>query len=163
MNSQIQFRSVTKDDLNQITEIYNQGVDTPMSSFDNEYVMSDKFIDVLSDMKKGVIVAIQDQLILGWSSVNPYLRGSIQQYTCYGSTFIRKEFRGQQLGAELLFRKFDLARQLGYKSIIAEVLVKNKHSMAMCISQGYKKIGIIRQITQKHEVWLNCQIFQKIL
>ncbi len=159
----IKFRRAAEEDLEQITEIYNQGIDTTNTSFDDSHVNIEKFRCLITEVKKAVIVAVINDQIIGWSSINPYLRGSIQNFTCYGGTFIRTEFRDQQLGRNLLAKKFTLAKEMGYRSIIAEVFIENKASISMCVSQGYVKVGTINQVAKKGERWLDCLIFQKML
>lgn len=152
-------------DLESVAEIYNQGIDTQISTFDEVYVEAIRYKHYLNPQQLGfsIMLAEYKGLIIGWSSVEPKSERKAYRFTCLGSTYLRKEFRYNKIGSLLIEEKFKQAKILGYHSIIGEILSINDSSLKLCYELGYDYVGEIQQAGYRNNEWIGLTIIQKIL
>ncbi len=153
------------EEIDTISAIYNEHVDSGISTFDEFHITNERYLMFFSpEMRKSfILVAELEGQITGWTSVEPISDRWAYRFTCISSTYIRQEFTGKKIGHELSLAKFSEASKLGYHSIIAETLSTNPKSVAFLMSLGYKVIGEIIDAGFRDDKWIGLVILQKIL
>lgn len=161
----IKIRLATFQDLESVVEIYNQGVDSGFSTFDDFYISIDRYVSYLTGSKKraALLVAVFEEQVIGWASIDPISERNAYRFTCLGSVYVRKEFRGMSVGRLLKKEKIIEASKLDYHSMICEVLSINKVSIILNLSLGFRIVGEIVQAGYRNDKWIGLIVMQKFL
>ncbi len=130
-------------DLEGITEIYNQAIDAQFQTgFTQRVKLEDRigwFNEHTPDTYPLFVYSVDD-VVAGWLSVSPYRAGrGAFRFTVEVSYFVRKEYRGRGVGAQLILHGINACRQLHYKTAIAIILDKNTASVKLVEKFGFKK------------------------
>jgi L-amino acid N-acyltransferase len=152
-------------DLIAIAEIYNQGIDTKISTFDDFYVTHERYFRYLKNDALGyaIVLAEYNGLIIGWSSIEPKSERMAYRFTCLGSTYLRENYRNHKIGKILITKKILHAKKLGYHSIVGEILSINSASLKLCYELGYAHVGEISEAGFRNGQWIGLTIIQKKL
>jgi L-amino acid N-acyltransferase len=151
-SDQIEVRRAERRDASAIAEIYNQAVEERVFTFDRELTSSERFlpfIDVYAQC--AILVADLETQIVGWASMRPRLlswesyesakQQTIHHATGQSSCYVRQGHRGRGTGKTLKRAQLEVARDLGFHSVIAEIVETNVASLHLNTSFGYKEVG----------------------
>jgi len=130
-------------DIESITEIYNEAIETTTATFDTEPKSLDqqhKWLDNHDD-KHPVIVAEMNEKVVGWASLSPWSDRPAYSSTAENSVYVKSEQRGKGLGKKLLQHLLKEAEHCGIHSIIARIAEGNELSIKLHKDQGFEHIG----------------------
>jgi L-amino acid N-acyltransferase YncA len=140
-------RVATRDDLERIREIYNEGIEDREATLDVE-PKSRAAIDAWfaeHDERYAVIVAEDADAIVGWASLNRYS----YRYTYEGvgdlSIYVARPFRGKGVGSELLEALERHARDRRFHKIVLFTLPSNAAGQALYRKLGYREVGVFKE------------------
>lgn len=152
-------------DLVSVADIYNQGIDNRISTFDEDYVSCERYLHYLDtgNIRSFLLVAEYDNQLIGWTSIDPISVRYAYKHTSLSSTFMRKGFSGRRYAKLLSARKFVLAEHLDYHSIIAEVLSINNGAIRFLLDLDYTIVGEIMEAGYRDGRWIGLTIMQKML
>ena len=153
------------EDVDAIAEIYNQGVDGGISTFDDFYVSVNRYKAYfdLNRKKSSLLVAVLENNIVGWASIDPISERNAYRFTSLGSVYVRNEFKGQQIGRLLKIAKLKDAVRLDYHSMICEILSTNHISVSLNLSLGFRIVGEISEAGYRNNNWIGLIVMQKFL
>lgn len=153
------------EDLSSITEIYNEAVTTTISTF-HLYPRS------LEEQKRWfeghterypLLVAEEGGLVVAWACLSPYSDREGYQHTATDSIYVRKEFRRQRIGYELLRALLEEAERLSYHSIVAIIASENIPSIRLHEKLGFVFRGVLKEAGFKFGRWIDVCFYQKML
>ena len=149
---EIHIRDALEKDLKDIVEIYNQAINNRSSlAYTDIFSVEDRkewFIDHSKD-KYPILIAEQDNTVLGWISISPYRKGRQALYkTVEVSYFIHNDFKRMGIGSKLLSEMLKKIKELGYKTVIAIVFDKNIGSMKLLEKNNFKKWGFLPDVAE---------------
>jgi L-amino acid N-acyltransferase YncA len=160
-------RPSTSGDLPAITEIYGKSVETGLGSF--EYKAPD-ILEMTSrrntilEQQLPYIVAEQEGIILGFAYASPYRPRAAYRFSVEDSVYVRDGLHRQGIGKALLGRIIEDCQRLDKKQIVAVIGdSKNKGSISLHTSMGFRVVGILESIGYKHDQWVDTVILQKNL
>jgi len=160
-------RPSTPEDLPSITEIYGKCVETGLGSF--EYTAPDTLEMTIRrnnilELQLPYIVAERNGFILGFAYASPYRSRSAYRYSVENSVYVRAEMHRQGIGKALLGQIIEECENLGKKQMIAVIGdSKNRSSISLHTSLGFRLVGILESIGYKHDQWIDTVILQKNL
>lgn len=165
LNDNILIRLAMIEDIESITNIYNQGIRSKICTFDEFEITGDRYIKYITDNtgKYALLVAENKGEIIGWTSIEPISERWAYRFTCLSSTYIKEGYTGSYVGHQLSSAKFNTAKELGFHSIIAETLSTNPKSVAFLMSLGYRIVGEIVEAGYRDNKWIGLVVLQKIL
>jgi len=143
----IHVESANEQDLPQILEIYNQGIE------DRNATLEENIKD-LSYMKQwfqnhekrySVLVARINNHICGWASLNPYSHRSAYQGVADLSIYIQRDYRGKGIGQQLLLHLEATARQNAFYKIVLFTFPFNQGGQGLYRKAGYREVGIFEK------------------
>ena len=149
---EIHIRYAVTNDLKEIVEIYNQAINNRSSiAFTNELSIEDRkewFNEHLQD-KYPILVAVQNNKVLGWISVSPYRKDrQALSKTVEVSYFVHNDFKRKGLGNRLLNEMLLKAKELGYKTVFAIVFDKNIGSIKLLEKNNFEKWGFLPEVAE---------------
>lgn len=152
-------RKAVKNDLERITEIYNQAIISKKATADMEVFKEDQRMQwflIHSNNERTPIYVYEDECTLaGYCSLSAYRPGrqaleSIAEISYY----IDYSYHRRGFGSKLVQYAIDEARKLGYKNLLAILLSCNDSSQALLKKYGFEHWGTLPNI-----VYINDKIY----
>ena len=148
----INIRRALEKDLTGIVEIFNQAIATRTSTgYLNEVTDEDRkeWFFQHTNKKYPILVAEQNNMIVGWISIDPYRKGrKAFEKTVEVSLFIHNDYKRKGIGYELLQAMMKIAKKIGYKTIFAIVLDKNVGSIKLLEKNNFEKWGFLPEVAE---------------
>ncbi len=161
---QVEIRYATQSDAEDIAEIYNHAIADGNATFDSFPVSGDRYSAFFNGDKRHVLlVAVSEARVVGWASVSPISDRWAYRFTCLGSFFVHKDFRGLRIGTALKAAQIDEATRCGYHSLVVEVLTTNTISISLNLRAGFRVVGEIWEAGFRDGKWIGLVSMQKIL
>ena len=135
-------------DIPRITEIYNQGIEDRVATFETRLREDAEMVEWLLDREgRHPVLVIEDEegLIQGWASVNSY-----NSRCCYSgvgdlSIYVHRDMRGKGFGRQLLEGLMDSARRQGFHKLILNAFDSNEAAKKTVSGHGIPSCGHIRK------------------
>jgi len=143
-------RKATAGDLSTITEIYNEAILKTVATFDTE-PKTDEGQKSWFDhhgAKYPILVAEQDNLIVGWASLSLWSDRCAYSDTAEASLYVREEHQGKGIGRKLSEAIIQEGRKAGLHTLIARITEGNEASLHLAESVGYRHIGVMNHLMQ---------------
>lgn len=110
-----------------------------------------------------VIVALQDNIVVGYGSYGTFRFKEGFKYTVEHSVYVADGNTGKGIGNLLLAKLIELAKQQGLHCMVGCIDADNAGSIAFHKKFGFTDGGILRQSGYKFNRWLDLQFMQLIL
>jgi L-amino acid N-acyltransferase len=155
-------RKATENDLTAINDIYNYYVLTFPCTFQTEIeTMQDRtqWFQFHGD-EYPIIVWEVDKEILGWASLSSFQKRQAYKPTVENSIYIRSDSLRKGMGSFLLKELIELAKNSGYRSIIAKISADQQASIVMHEKFGFQKVAHLKEVGFKFNKWLDVVYYQ---
>jgi phosphinothricin acetyltransferase len=158
-------RRARQEDLPAITEIYNEAVLTTIATFHLHPRSLEEQLRWFESHNERypLLVAEEGGLVVAWACLSPYSDREGYQYTVTDSIYVRREFRRQHIGYELLSYLVAEARRLSYHSIVAIIASENIASIRLHEKLGFVLRGVLKEAGFKFGRWIDVCFYQKML
>jgi L-amino acid N-acyltransferase YncA len=160
----VSIRPAKIDDINVITEIYNEAVLTTDASFDTEpkTEVEQRVWFYNHGSKNPILVAEQDGGVVGWASLSEWSPRRAYADTAEVSLYVKEEFQGRGIGKRLLESIMVEGEKAGLHTVVARITTGNKQSIHLHEQVGFEQIGIMREVGHKFGRLLDVCLMQKI-
>ena len=157
-------RKATLDDLDAITDIYNDAIVKTVATFDTEPKRLDeqKRWFMTHGDEHPILVAEQDHRILGWASLSQWSDRCAYSETAEISLYVREGHRGKGLGRRLLREIIDEGRRVHLHTVIARIADGNSVSIHVHEAVGFRHIGVMKEVGRKFGGLLDVTLMQLI-
>jgi L-amino acid N-acyltransferase YncA len=159
-------RSAEEADLPTLTEIYNAAVTgTTATGHFRPLTLEERrpWWTAHQDPRYPVLVALSDNVILGYASLSQWFDTPVYAYTAESSLYLALYAQGRGLGTTLMLALLEEARRLGHHVVLSRIWAQNAPSIAMCRKCGYETVGIQREVGLRDGKWEDCVVMQIIL
>jgi phosphinothricin acetyltransferase len=102
-----------------------------------------------------VIVAVQDEQVIGWGSLSPYHKRSAYRHTVENSVYVHHQHHRCGIGSVLLQELINLSRNQGHRVIIAGIDGEQTASVEIHKKFHFEKVGHFKQVGFKFGRWLD--------
>jgi phosphinothricin acetyltransferase len=109
------------------------------------------------------IVAVEDDMIVGFGSLSPYRDRPAYSTTVEDSVYVHRERRGGGIGEALLRQLVAMAVTHGFHSVIGRIVGGHEASIALHRKCGFEQAGVERQVGRKFGRWLDVVLMQTLL
>jgi len=157
-------RPAKVDDINFITEIYNEAVLTTDASFDTEPKTEAEqraWFDSHGS-KNPILVAEEDGGVVGWASLSEWSPRRAYADTAEVSLYVKEEFRDKGIGKKLLETVMEEGEKVGLHTVVARITTGNKQSIYLHEQAGFEHIGIMKEVGYKFGKLLDICLMQKV-
>ena len=165
MNSQLTTRIAMEKDIGSIRMIYNQGIEDRIATLETE-PKDEIFMKNWFEEHQGrysVLVAEQNEEVIGWASLNPYSNRCAYNGVADLSVYIRRDYRGKGIGTRLLQDIEALAIQQQFNKIILFTFSFNTSGQGLYKKCGYRKVGVLERQGYMDGKFIDVMIMEKIL
>ncbi len=164
----ITLRSATKEDVKEITDIYNYYVINSVVTFDIEKTTEATWLDKLEYLNGLDLPFIVAQSasgdVLGFAYVAPWRAKAAYRRTVENTIYLRPAAIGKRLGTKLLAELIVQSKAAGVREIVAVISDKGADtSIALHEAFGFKKQGHLAKVGFKFNRWLGTVLLQKSL
>jgi phosphinothricin acetyltransferase len=160
----VKIRSARRDDLDSITEIYNEAILKTVATFDTEQKTYEDQKKWFNDhkSKNPILVAELNGVIVGWASLSKWSDRCAYSDTAEISMYVREKYQGKGIGRCLIETIIKEGGKTGLHTIIARITEGNEPSLHLHESIGFIHIGIMKEVGKKFGKRQDVHLMQKI-
>jgi L-amino acid N-acyltransferase YncA len=145
-----------------ITEIYNQGIDDRLATFETEHRSADAIRGWL-DASYPVVVCQAAGEVIAYAAAFPY-----RARPCYAgvrefSVYVRRDARGRGHGRLVLSALIAAAREQDCWKLLSRIFPENTASLALCRTLGFREVGIYARHAKLDGQWRDTVIVERLL
>jgi L-amino acid N-acyltransferase YncA len=157
-------RRATVNDLDAITEIYNDAILKTVATFDTEPKSCDeqKIWFESHGSKYPLIVGECDDEIVGWASLSVYSDRCAYSDTAEVSVYVAEKHRGRGFGRKILENIVQMGEEEGLHVLIARIAQGNENSIHIFEAMGFTHVGVLKEVGRKFGKLLDVYLMQKI-
>lgn len=151
-------RAATLADIPGIVAIYNHEVVHGTSNYESrEHTVEERaqWLTQLNDKNYPVLVVQSAGEIIGFGSLSPFNPITGYRLTVTGALYVKAGSRGAGVGRKIAEGLIEAAQRRGLHSIVVAVSALNVASLTLLESVGFRRVGIFREIGQKHGQWFD--------
>ncbi|MNO54372.1 putative phosphinothricin acetyltransferase YwnH [compost metagenome] len=165
MMSTLTVRQAALDDLKNILQIYNQGIEDRIATLETEEKNLDYMDKWFQDHQSrySILVAEKEGEVIGWASLNPYSHRSAYNGVADLSVYIDRRFRGQGVGNSLLEFLEKLALEKGFYKIVLFTFPFNYGGQGLYQKRGYRQVGVFEKQGVMDGAFIDVMIMEKLL
>ena len=160
----LKIRHATLEDLQDITEIYNEAIRKTVATFDTQpkSLEEQKKWFIEHGSKNPIIVAEQNGAIVGWAALSKYSTKCAYSDTAEISLYVREDKQGKGIGQMLIEEIVKEGDKVGLHVLIARITDGNQISIHLHESVGFKHVGICKEVGYKFGKRLDVYLMEKI-
>ena len=157
----MEIREVSKDDIEDILEIYLEGISSGISTFQTNAPTSEEWDqEHLADCR---FVAINSKnLVVGWIALTPVSGRCVYRGVAEISVYIKEKYRAKGIGTLLLAEVISKSEDLGIWTLQSGIIEENQASISLHKKNGFRIIGYRELIGQdKDGIWRNVVLMER--
>lgn len=158
-------RKATLEDIDFITEIYNEAILNTTATFDTEAKTVEDRTQWFKNRNNNfpVIVAEKQEKIIGFSALNKWSDKKAYDITAEISVYVHPAYRGLGAGKRLIEIIVAMAKETELYSIIARITEGNEQSIYLHKLHGFEVVGTMKKAGVKFGRLLDVTLLQCIL
>ena len=155
-----EIREMQKDDWEQVSEIYQQGMDTNLATFQTECPPYNEFDH--SHMKQCRFVIIDNNAIVGWAALTPVSNRCVYRGVAEVSIYIHGSYRGKMAGTQLLRFLSEQSEKYGIWTLQSGIMADNTASIRLHEKCGFRQVGFRERIGKdRFGQWRNTVLMER--
>lgn len=156
---EVEFRPMTRDDWEQVSEIYRQGIETCNATFETEIPSWDKWDS--DHVRSCRIVASIKDLVVGWAALKPYSSRKVYSGVGMISIYISNEYKGLKVGTRLLGRLIEESENEGFWTLQSGIFPENSASIKLHQNCGFRIVGQREKIGRMNGIWRDTLMLER--
>jgi phosphinothricin acetyltransferase len=161
----ISIRPAGEGDAAAIAEIYNQGIEDRVATFETELRSAQDRRAWLQSIagRYPAVVAETPEQVVGWAGAGPYRARECYRGIGEFSVYVRRECRGLHVGDALLPALIAESERLGLWKLLSRVFLFNEASRALCRKHGFREVGVYEKHGRLDGRWLDVVIVERLI
>jgi L-amino acid N-acyltransferase YncA len=147
----MQIKNIEQENFHQVAEIYKQGLDTGIATFQNDIPDWENWDK--NHLPNCRIAAFEGNEMAGWAAITPVSSRCVYAGVGEVSIYIAANFRGKGVGEFLLNQLIKESEQAGLWTLQSGIFAENIGSIKLHQKCGFRQIGYREKIGQKDGVW----------
>ena len=161
----LRVRLATGSDAAAIAEIYNQGIEERIATFETAPRSAGDVETQLGEKgnRYPTVVVERDGRIVAWAGAGPYRGRPAYAGVAEHSVYVARHARGTGAGRaalDALAREYE-AR--GFWKLVSRIFPENTGSLVLHERAGFRTVGVYRRHGQLDGKWRDCVIVEKLL
>jgi L-amino acid N-acyltransferase YncA len=161
----VQVRVATKHDAAPIAEIYNQGIEDRVATYETE-PRSPKdqraWLQSIAGRYPAAVAEIDGEIV-GWAGAGPYRTRECYRGIGEFSMYVRRDWRGRGVGDLLITVLISEAERMGLWKLLSRIFPFNEASRALCRKHGFREVGIYEKHARLDGRWLDVVIVERLI
>jgi phosphinothricin acetyltransferase len=161
----VEVRSATLDDARAIAEIYNQGIEDRIATYETEPRSAEEqqaWLRAIANRYPAIVAHIGGQIV-GWAGAGAYRSRECYRGIGEFSMYVRRDQRGQGVGDMLLAALIIEAERLGLWKLLSRIFPFNEASRALCRKHGFREVGVYEKHARLEGRWLDVVIVERLI
>ncbi|HEY6284415.1 MAG TPA: arsinothricin resistance N-acetyltransferase ArsN1 family A [Ktedonobacteraceae bacterium] len=158
----MQVRSATPNDAAAIANIYNQGIEDRVATFETRF-RSVEGVEAWFDDVHPIVVVEKDSEIIAFASSSSYSTRECYAGIAECSVYVKRDMRGHGTGRIALEALICAAEEAGFWKLISRVFIENKASRKLIGSLGFREVGIYEKHAKLDGVWYDVIIVERLI
>jgi L-amino acid N-acyltransferase YncA len=109
------------------------------------------------------VVAVEAGAVAGFGSLSPFRERPAYATTVEDSVYVERSWRGKGVGRVVLAELLRLGAHHGFHTVLARIAGDNAASIALHAGQGFRLVGVERQVGRKFGRWIDVTVMQRML
>ncbi len=156
-------RPARRDDAPAITEIYNQGIEDRIATFETAPRAVADILPWFDHARGFVCVTDLSGEVLGYAVAHPYSDRCCYRGVAEFSVYVRRSGRGRGVGRVAMGALIEAARAEGLWKLMSRVFPENRASLSLMARMGFKEIGVHEKHGKLEGAWKDCVIVERLI
>jgi phosphinothricin acetyltransferase len=149
-------RPARREDAPAITEIYNQGIEDRVATFETRPRAVSDILPWFERAYAFVTVVDAGVEVVGYAVAHPYADTPWYRGIGAFSVYVRRSHRGRGVGQVAMAALIEASRTDGLWKLYSRVFPENRASLALMARMGFKEIGVHEKHGKLDGVWKDC-------
>lgn len=158
----MQARSATLADSAAIVQIYNQGIEDRIATFETR-LRTEKDVRAWFDGTHPIVVVEQGGAVVAFAATFLYRPRDCYAGIAEFSVYVARQARRQGAGRMALQALIDAAARQGFWKLVSRVFVENVASRALLRALGFREVGIYEKHGQLDGRWRDVVIVERLI
>lgn len=155
-------RSATPADAGAMAEIYNQGIEDRLATFETR-LRSAEDIRAWFDDRHPIIVVEQNQEVVAFAATSGYRPRACYDGIAEFAIYVERGHRRRGAGRLAFEELIQAAESAGYWKLLSRVFTDNIGSLALLGSLGFREVGIYEKHGRLDGVWRDVVIVERLI
>jgi phosphinothricin acetyltransferase len=161
----ILIRTASEDDAAPIAEIYNQGIEDRVATYETRLRSAEDqraWLQSIASRYPAVVAQIDGEIV-GWAAAGPYRDRECYRGIGEFSMYVHRDWRGQGVGDLLLAALISEAERLGLWKLVSRIFPFNEASRALCRKHDFREVGVYEKHARLDGRWLDVVIVERLI
>jgi L-amino acid N-acyltransferase YncA len=161
----VHIRTASADDAAAIAEIYNQGIEDRVATYETRRRSAEDqraWLQSIAGCYPAVVAQIDGEII-GWAGAGPYRDRECYRGIGEFSMYVHREWRRRGVGNSLLAALISEAERLGLWKLLSRIFPFNEASRALCRKHGFREVGVYEKHARLDGQWLDVVIVERLI
>lgn len=157
-------RPATLMDLEQIRQIYNQGIEEDSSNVEMKLKTTEEmrqWFDAHNERFQVFVMLVHNKII-GWAAINQYSIRDAYQGIGEISIYFDRSARGKGYGVQLLNILEEHAQRHDFHKLVLFMLTENTHGQKLYEKLGYTPVGVFKKQGLVHGKYVDIMAMEKL-
>lgn len=155
----IEIREMQHTDWAFVAEIYQQGMDTNLATFQSECPTYEQWDQ--SHLKACRLIIAADGIIAGWAALSPVSSRCVYSGVAEVSIYVSTDARGKGFGKQLLAALISTSERHGVWTLQSGIMQDNLASIRLHETCGFRMVGYRERIGRdRFGVWRNTVLME---
>ena len=158
-------RTACVDDAAAIAEIYNQGIEDRVATYETIRRTTEDQQTWLQGIagRYPAVVAQIDRKIVGWAGAAPYRDRECYRGIGEFSMYVHRDWRGRGVGDLLIVALITEAERLGLWKLLSRIFTFNEASRGLCHKHGFREVGVYEKHACLDGRWVDVVIVERLI
>ena len=156
-------RPARREDAAAICEIYNQGIEDRVATFETEPRAVADIAPWFEHAHAFVSVVDGDGEVAGYAVAHRYSDRCCYQGIGEFSVYVRRSHRGRGVGQAAMAALIEASREAGLWKLMSRVFPENRASLNLMARMGFKELGVHENHGKLDGVWRDVVVIERLI
>jgi L-amino acid N-acyltransferase YncA len=160
-------RPASPADAEAITEIYNQGIEDRIGTFETEPRTVEQVLawfDAVGPLGRFPIVVTEDEgRIVAYAATSAYHSRACYRGIAEFSVYVARDRRGRGAGRAALTGLIEAAAKAGFWKLLSRVFTENVASRRTCAAVGFREVGTNLKHAKLDGAWRDVVVVERLI
>ncbi len=156
-------RAATPGDIPAIAQIYNEGIDDRVGTFETRPRSHDDVRAWFDGVHPIVVVVDTDGAVVAFASTSTYRTRDCYAGIAEFSVYVARAWRGKGAGRVAMDALIAAAAKAGFWKLLSRIFVENTASRTLMARVGFREVGIYEKHGKLDGVWRDAVIVERVI